>query len=220
MLNFVNRIHFYYYSSYSNYLLEERKFGKTSRAIEADVRQTYSLLNAERDEKKEYYLTTWDSTLYMLREIVKEKTNNVNSYAIHRPGALSGYVGGIYAATKDTKIFAKTSIMGAVTNLLLTFVLVWKGGVMGAAIASPVSYGLIWYLRIKGINKYMNMNINLFKDVFGYIILLIQTVLLFIFPDNILFFILQLLAIVILLLLNKELLSIVIIKITNKFIKR
>ena len=75
-------------SSYSNYLLEERKFGKTSRAIEADVRQTYSLLNAERDEKKEYYLTTWDSTLYMLREIVKEKTNNVNSYAIHRPGAL------------------------------------------------------------------------------------------------------------------------------------
>ena len=110
--------------------------------------------------------------------------------------------------------------MGAVTNLLLTFVLVWKVGIMGAAIASPVSYGLIWYLRIKGINKYMNMNINLFKDVFGYIILLIQTVLLFIFPDNILFFILQLLAIVILLLLNKELLSIVIIKITNKFIKR
>lgn len=110
--------------------------------------------------------------------------------------------------------------MGAVSNLLLTFVLVWKIGVMGAAIASPVSYGLIWYLRIKSVNKYMNMKINLFKDVFGYLILCIQTVLLFIFPDNILFFILQLLAIVVLLLLNKELLSIVMNKITNKFLKR
>lgn len=135
-------------------------------------------------------------------------------------GALSGYVGGIFAATKDTKIFAKTSIMGAVANLMLTFVLVWKVGVMGAAIASPVSYGFIWYLRIKSVSKYMNMKINLFKDVFGYLILCIQTVLLFIFPDNILFFILQLLAIVVLLLLNKELLSIVMNKITNKFIKR
>ena len=110
--------------------------------------------------------------------------------------------------------------MGAVANLMLTFVLVWKVGVMGAAIASPVSYGFIWYLRIKSVSKYMNMKINLFKDVFGYLILCIQTVLLFIFPDNILFFILQLLAIVVLLLLNKELLSIVMNKITNKFIKR
>lgn len=131
-------------------------------------------------------------------------------------GALSGYIGGIFAATKDTKIFASTSIVGAVANLILTFLLVWKIGVLGAAIASPISYGLIWYLRIKSVSKYMNMRISLFKDMLAYGILCLQTGLLFLLSDNLLFFVLQVLAIFVLLMLNKELLVIIIHKITNK----
>lgn len=134
-------------------------------------------------------------------------------------GALSGYIGGIYAATKDTRLFAQTSIIGAVTNLLLTLVLVWKIGVMGAAIAAPVSYGIIWYLRIRSVSKYMNMKISLFKDVLGYTILCIQTFLLFVLDDNVIFFLLQFLSLGILLLLNKELLILILNKITNKILK-
>lgn len=131
-------------------------------------------------------------------------------------GALSGYIGGIYAATKDTKLFAKTSIFGAVANLLLTLLLVWRFGVMGAAIASPISYGLIWYLRVKSVSKYMNMRISLLKDTIGYSILCLQTILLFLLSDNLYFFVLQILAMTILLMLNKDILSIIINKITNK----
>lgn len=131
-------------------------------------------------------------------------------------GALSGYIGGIFAATKDTKIFAKTSIVGAVANLILTFLLVWKIGVLGAAIASPLSYGLIWYLRIKSVSKYMNMRISLYKDILAYCILCLQTGLLFLLSDNLLFFGLQVLAILVLLILNKELLEIIVNKITKK----
>ena len=128
-------------------------------------------------------------------------------------GALSGYIGGIYAATKDTKIFAKTSVIGAVVNLLITLVLVWKIGVLGAAIASPISYGIIWYLRIKSIKKYINMKLHIFKDMIGYVILCIQTLLLFIFPDKLIFFCLQIFAVMIIIILNKELLM----EITSKF---
>lgn len=131
-------------------------------------------------------------------------------------GALSGYIGGIYAATKDTELFAKTSIIGAIANLLLTLVLVWKIGVMGAAIASPISYGLIWYLRVKSVSKYMNMRISLLKDTIGYGILCLQTVLLFLLSDNLYFFVLQTLAILVLLMLNKDILSIIMNKIMNK----
>lgn len=135
-------------------------------------------------------------------------------------GALSGYIGGIYAATKDTKLFAMTSIWGAVANLLITLILVWKIGVMGAAIAAPVSYGLIWYLRVRSVNKYVNMKISLFRDTISYVILCLQTVLLFVFGNSILFFLLQLLLFTLILLLNKELLSIILNKIVHKTIKK
>lgn len=75
-------------SEYSRELLLEGKYHKTSRAIEADVRQANYLLNTARDENVEYYLTSWDSTLYILREITKERTSSRNTYAIHRPSAL------------------------------------------------------------------------------------------------------------------------------------
>ena len=62
----------------------------------------------------------------------------------------------------------------------------------------------------------MNMRISLFKDMLAYGILCLQTGLLFLLSDNLLFFVLQVLAIFVLLMLNKELLVIIIHKITNK----
>ena len=135
-------------------------------------------------------------------------------------GALSGYIGGIYAATKDTKLFARTSIYGAVANLLLTLVLVLQIGVMGAAIAAPVSYCLIWYLRVQSINKYINMRISLVKDTIGYVILCLQTGLLFVLDDSFIFFLLQLVLFAFIILLNKNLLSIILNKITHKILKK
>ena len=38
-------------------------------------------------------------------------------------GALSGYIGGIFAAVKDTVIFAKTSIIGAITNVIINIIM-------------------------------------------------------------------------------------------------
>ena len=131
-------------------------------------------------------------------------------------GSLSGYIGGIYAATKDTKAFASTSVIGAVSNLFLTLLLVWQMGIMGAAIAAMVSYALIWYLRIRSIKQYMDLQISYWKDGFSYILLLIQSVLLLVFEDSIIFYLIEITLFGLLLFMHKALLLIIYSKITNR----
>ncbi|WP_455665407.1 lipopolysaccharide biosynthesis protein [Phocaeicola sp.] len=135
-------------------------------------------------------------------------------------GALSGYIGGIYTATKDTKAFAKTSTVGAVVNLVLTLLLVWKIGILGAAIASSISYGIVWVMRIRTIKKYMNLRLSLFNDCLGYLILFIQTGLLFVMEDCLLFFVLEILFASMILIINRSLLKILVSKICRKILVR
>lgn len=107
-------------------------------------------------------------------------------------GALSGYMGGIFAAVKDTKVFAKSSIVGAVLNMVLNFILVGFIGPLGAAISTTLSYLLTWGLRILFVKKYMHLELNLIRDIFAYIVLIAQTVLLYTMEDSIFLYFLEL----------------------------
>ena len=55
-------------------------------------------------------------------------------------GSLSGYIGGIFAAVKATKIFGQTTVLTAVVNTILNVVLVYFIGPLGAALATMVAY--------------------------------------------------------------------------------
>ena len=94
-------------------------------------------------------------------------------------------MGGIFAAVKDTKVFAKSSIVGAVLNMVLNFILVGFIGPLGAAISTTLSYLLTWGLRILFVKKYMHLELNLIRDIFAYIVLIAQTVLLYTMEDSI-----------------------------------
>ena len=131
-------------------------------------------------------------------------------------GALSGYVGGIFAAVKDTKIFGQTSILGAVVNLALTIVLVWKIGVIGAAISALVSNAVIWAIRIRVVKRYINMKLNLLADIISYLLLCAQTLILLIWNDNFQFWCVETLLFIVLLLTNKNILKTILRKITSK----
>lgn len=90
-------------------------------------------------------------------------------------GALTGYIGGILAAAKDSKEFARTSSLGAASNVMLNLVLVPLFGPLGAAFSTLFCYWLIWFLRIRRLKKYINIKINLTRDHITYAILLIQS---------------------------------------------
>ncbi len=106
-------------------------------------------------------------------------------------GALSGYIGGILGAVKDTKIFAKSTSVGAIVNIILNIILVGRIGVIGAAIATVISYFVTWVIRFISVKKYIRMNIRIFRDSIAYFILFIQSILLYSVQDIIIFFILE-----------------------------
>lgn len=94
-------------------------------------------------------------------------------------GALSGLIGGIFSAAKRSDVFAKTTILGASVNTVLNLVLVYTVGPIGAAIATLVSYILVWVARLHEANKIIGFAINLKRDMAVYLLLIIQSIVLF-----------------------------------------
>lgn len=92
-------------------------------------------------------------------------------------GALSGYIGGFFSAVKDSKIFATSTIMGAVTNIVLNIIFTPFYGAMGAAVATAICYVVVFVFRLYQSRKYIKLKINLKRDVLSYVLLSVQAVL-------------------------------------------
>ena len=73
--------------------LQERGRDKTNLAINADVRQAFYITKEALDnglENTEYYLVSWDNTLFKLRDIVKDELEIAGrTYGIYKPGELA-----------------------------------------------------------------------------------------------------------------------------------
>ena len=93
-------------------------------------------------------------------------------------GALSGYIGGIFSALRNSKIFAFSTVVGAIVNIILNIVLVIFIGPLGGAIAAAISYWVVWLVRLYYMKKYVKIKLKLFRDNISYICLLIQSILL------------------------------------------
>lgn len=96
-------------------------------------------------------------------------------------GALSGYIGSIFASVKATRITAISTFIGAGINLTLDIILINPFGPMGAAIATLISYFVIWGVRLFQVKKYIKLNVNLWRDIFIYFLILCQIGILFLF---------------------------------------
>lgn len=88
--------------------------------------------------------------------------------------ALSAFLGSIYTAAKKTKMLFFSTMSGAFLNIVLNIILLKKIGVLGAAIATLVSYFIVWLVRIIDTRKILKLEIDIRKEVFVYIILLLQ----------------------------------------------
>lgn len=116
-------------------------------------------------------------------------------------GALSGYIGGFFAAVKDSKIFATSTVYGAVTNVILNLLLTPLMGALGAAIATAVSYFEVWVFRYWHSKRYIRIRINLFRDAFSYFLLIVQSVLLLVDIQNIFLHIIEIIFFIFIILL-------------------
>lgn len=106
-------------------------------------------------------------------------------------GAMSGYIGGLFTAVKDSRIFAKSTIYGAITNIILNLLFVPRLGALGAAIATTVCYLEVWFIRYKQSKKYIKLKINWMRDSIAYILLVIQAVVLLVIEQNYILYLIE-----------------------------
>lgn len=88
--------------------------------------------------------------------------------------ALGGFIGSIFAAVKNSKIFAYSTVSAAVLNVVLNYFLILWIGIEGAAIATTASFFVMWLIRLVCAKKVINLNLSLFRDFMAYILLCMQ----------------------------------------------
>lgn len=89
---------------------------------------------------------------------------------------LAGFLSSSFRATKRTgKLFFST-LIGAILNIILNFYFVRKFGNMGAAITTVIGFAVTFYIRCYDVKKIIDIKIDLIKDSFIYLLLVLQSV--------------------------------------------
>lgn len=115
---------------------------------------------------------------------------------------LSGVIGGVFSATKDSAKLAWTGIVGSVLNIILNFVLVFEIGTMGAAIATVISSIIIFVMRYNASKKHIRLKINMCRHITQYIVLFIQAFLYINIEEEKLLILSQLFCVIIIMMVN------------------
>lgn len=120
-------------------------------------------------------------------------------------GSLSGFIGSVFSAMKNSKILAKSTMIGALANIIMNICFVPFFGALGAAVATTLSYWFVWMFRVKHIKKHVNIRLKMVRDNLAYGLLVFQSImLLFLTEDTILVWGIHLIILVLLLILFKE----------------
>lgn len=89
-------------------------------------------------------------------------------------GALTGFLGSICLAHKDSKAMGIATFIGAVINVILNLITVPFYGAMGAAWATAVSYFIMCFMAYIFVRKYVHIRNNLTLELIGYAVLIIE----------------------------------------------
>lgn len=119
-------------------------------------------------------------------------------------GAMAGLLEGIFSATRRTDISAKTTVLGALINLVLNIELVSFWGAIGAAVATMIAYIVVLMTRLIYVKQFVNLKITLKKDIICYILLLGQAVVWIMNMHQILSYVLEIVFTVVVILLYKN----------------
>ena len=86
----------------------------------------------------------------------------------------SSFIGTNYVAMKKTNGVFLTTLLGAILNLIFSFVLTPIFGIKGTALASALSFALTWIIRAFDTRKFVKINYNLKNFILPLILVIIQ----------------------------------------------
>ena len=87
------------------------------------------------------------------------------------------FLGSIYSANKKTGMAFVTNLLGVIINLALSFALIKPLGVMGCAVATAVSYFVLWISRVINTRKIVSIKHKTLTSIVAVLILCMQCVL-------------------------------------------
>ncbi|MBR4169495.1 MAG: polysaccharide biosynthesis C-terminal domain-containing protein [Lachnospiraceae bacterium] len=119
-------------------------------------------------------------------------------------GALTGFLGSICLAHKDSKSMGIATGCGAALNVILNLLLIPKMGAMGAAIATAVSYFTMYFAALLITRKYVKIRARFVRDYAAYALLAAEAVLLITLREGLLCYLLLALIVTILFFLHIE----------------
>lgn len=89
---------------------------------------------------------------------------------------ISQFEGALFAATKNTKLVAKTTVIGAAVNTVGNIIFIYLFGALGAALATMLGYLTTWILRSKYLHTFIKMKVKWNVHFFSIVLVLIQSV--------------------------------------------
>lgn len=87
---------------------------------------------------------------------------------------MSGFLGTIYTTSKQTKMVFTSTVIAALSNIVLNIILIPLYGGLGAAWATCISYITIWLIRLIDSRKIMRLSVNWLKEIICNLLLLLQ----------------------------------------------
>lgn len=124
---------------------------------------------------------------------------------------ISQFEGSLFAATRNTKQVAKTTVIGAVVNTVCNFVFIYLLGSTGAALATLFGYVVTWALRTRYLQSFITMKVKWCHHLASLFLVGIQTLLATINIS----LVFQIVLFLILLILNRELITSILKKIVR-----
>ena len=89
---------------------------------------------------------------------------------------ISQFEGSLFAAKRNTKQVAKTTVIGAAVNTICNFVFIYFIGATGAALATLLGYAVTWVLRTKYLQAFIKMKVNWFNHFASLFLVAIQAI--------------------------------------------
>ena len=89
-------------------------------------------------------------------------------------GCIATYFGTFYNAKKNNTMLMVSTLVGAMSNVILNFALIPRMGGTGAAIATAVSYFIVMVTRMINVRKYVSIDIDVKRFVLQFAFLIIS----------------------------------------------
>lgn len=97
--------------------------------------------------------------------------------------SISGFLGTTYTAAKKTTAILFTTLVGAILNIIMGFVLVPFFGIQGASLASGFSFGVVALIRLINTKQFLVINVNWVKVCIYHVQFIVMTTLLFVLKE-------------------------------------